>query len=99
MRMAEKRPLTADTAMNSDKGISNPYPIHKQSVNGRKKALTHESLNLCQVCRQNVKGKRKGKKFCSDRCRLLFWAASTLVKEYKAGNVNGLRDLIKELCE
>lgn len=56
-------------------------------------------IGLCQTCEGSFKPKKKRQIFCSDRCRLLHWAASTLVKEYKAGNINGLRGLLQELCE
>lgn len=55
-------------------------------------------IELCQTCEGRFKRKKKRQKFCSDRCRLLFWAATTLIKEYKAGRINGLRSLLRELC-
>jgi endogenous inhibitor of DNA gyrase (YacG/DUF329 family) len=51
----------------------------------------------CLTCERPFKSKNKKREFCSDRCRLLFWAVSTLVKEWKAGKANGLRDIIQKL--
>jgi len=56
-------------------------------------------IGLCQTCEGSFKPKKKGRIFCSDRCRLLHWAAATLVKEYKAGRINGLKSLLRKLCE
>ena len=53
----------------------------------------------CKTCEREIKSGNSKKEFCHDRCRLLHWAVGKLVKEYKAGRANGLRSLIKELCE
>ena len=53
----------------------------------------------CLCCEKELKSKNSRRKFCSDKCRLFFWAVSTLIKEFKAGRVNGLRHLIQELCK
>ena len=56
-------------------------------------------VRYCTTCTKEIKSKNLRKKFCSDKCRLLRWAVSILVEEYKDGKLNGLRDLIRELCE
>jgi len=58
-----------------------------------------DKVRYCLTCEKEIKSKNPNKKFCRDRCRLLHWTVNILIKEYKAGQVNGLRDLIKELCE
>jgi hypothetical protein len=33
---------------------------------------------------------RPKQKFCSNRCRLLYWAACEIAKQFQAGRANGL---------
>lgn len=61
--------------------------------------LSASRVRYCTTCTKEIKSKNPRKEFCSDRCRLLHWTISTLVREYKAGRADGLRDLIQELCE
>jgi len=67
----------------------------KESVNAT--ILSQRKGSFCQVCENPLTDKKSNSKFCSPRCRLLFWAVKVLVKEWKAGRVNGLREMIQKL--
>ncbi len=57
---------------------------------------------LCEICLKPIKKKRGcnvAKRFCSDHCRLVHWAARKTVKEYKDGKADGLRNFIEELAD
>lgn len=56
-----------------------------------------EGLRTCWTCERPFRSKNKRREFCSDHCRLLFWAVKVLVKEWKAGRANGLKDKIQKL--
>jgi endogenous inhibitor of DNA gyrase (YacG/DUF329 family) len=55
------------------------------------------SKKPCLSCGQNIRLIRPKQRFCSSRCRLLYWAAGEIVKEYVAGNASGLQDIIDRL--
>jgi predicted RNA-binding protein YlxR (DUF448 family) len=52
--------------------------------------------NTCKVCLTKFKPKPSLNKreFCSDRCRLLFWAMNQIVKASHDGRASGLQELI-----
>jgi len=52
---------------------------------------------LCLCCERKYKALTQRGKFCSPSCRLLYWAAHRLIREYRAGRANGLKELIQEL--
>jgi hypothetical protein len=74
--------------------------IENQSLTARGDTISSGSrVRHCTTCEREIKSKNSRKEFCSDRCRLLHWAVKVLIKEYTDGKLNGLRDLIQELCE
>jgi len=65
------------------------------AVSESKAALPGKRSCLC--CRKSFAIIRPRKKFCSNRCRLLYWAAKEIQKEYSAGNASGLRDVLERM--
>jgi hypothetical protein len=51
----------------------------------------------CLCCSKKFRVTRPTQRFCSSRCRLLFWAAREIVREYEAGNAAGLREMLERL--
>jgi len=51
----------------------------------------------CPCCAKEFQALHPRQTFCSNRCRLLHWAASKIVAEYLAGNVPGLEGILKKL--
>lgn len=56
----------------------------------------------CKFCKvklgpKNYLGKGRRREFCSDRCRLLFWAIRKLLDVAREGRAPGLSDVISEL--
>ena len=74
-------------------------------VNARGRTIPRESesktalLNRrpCLSCQKNFSQIRPKQKFCSNRCRLLYWAAREIIREYSAGNAAGLREMIEKI--
>lgn len=67
------------------------------SGESRERPVVIERERACLCCSATFQAKAKGQRFCSSRCRLLYWAASEIVKEYQAGNANGLRSILEDL--
>jgi endogenous inhibitor of DNA gyrase (YacG/DUF329 family) len=59
------------------------------------------SNHTCKTCGAEFKSKSGPRKreFCSDRCRLLHWAAREVIKAFRAGQAKGLQGIIAELAE
>ena len=55
------------------------------------------SRRLCLCCTKGFRAIRTKQRFCSSRCRLLYWAAGEILREYSAGNASGLRDILERL--
>jgi hypothetical protein len=55
------------------------------------------SRRLCLCCTKGFRLIRPKQRFCSSRCRLLYWAAGQIVREYSAGKASGLRDILERL--
>lgn len=55
------------------------------------------TLKSCLCCEAEFKPKTSKRAFCKDRCRLLYWAAGEIVKEYQAGRASGLEAFIEQL--
>jgi len=51
----------------------------------------------CLFCEKRLPPGNHRRKFCSEKCRLLYWAAGEILKAYRAGKADGLRGIIKEL--
>jgi hypothetical protein len=49
---------------------------------------------VCSCCQRKYRAPRPKQKFCSNRCRLLYWAACEIARQFQAGKANGLRDII-----
>lgn len=87
-----KKPLSPGLAQN-------PF------VNARRRTIPRESESravrssqrACLSCQRNFDQTRPKQKFCSNRCRLLYWAAREIMREYSAGNAAGLRELIDKI--
>jgi len=87
-----KKPLPTGVAQN-------PF------VNARRRTILRESESkaalpnqrLCLSCQKKFDQIRPKQKFCSNRCRLLYWAAREIIREYSAGNAAGLREMIEKI--
>jgi hypothetical protein len=55
------------------------------------------SSGSCLCCLKSFSPIRIKQKFCSSRCRLLYWAAGEIIKEWRAGSASGLTDLMQEM--
>jgi len=55
------------------------------------------TCKCCKLCEREFRALTQKGEFCSSRCRLLFWAAGEIVKEFRTGRANGLKNLIQEL--
>jgi len=56
----------------------------------------------CSTCEGQFWSRRRvrtEKSFCSDRCRLLHWAAAALLEALRTGQANGLSETIREIGE
>ena len=53
----------------------------------------------CRYCGSKLKadGPRRDRGFCGARHRLLFWALGEIVKDFKAGQAEGIREAIQNL--
>lgn len=51
----------------------------------------------CASCLKPLRPKRARRRFCCDRCRLLYWAVGALIKAMEEGKADGLRPIIEEL--
>ena len=82
--MAENRPLTGALAM-------------KDAVSGS--IGYHPTCKTCRAELEPESGREFGsrRQYCSDRCRLLSWAARKLLKAYGEGHADGLGDVVDEL--
>lgn len=69
-----------------------------QPLTARREAISENrmSYSRCLVCLGPV---GKGKKICSPRCRLVKWGGMTLLEAWRAGQADGLRDIIQQLAE
>jgi hypothetical protein len=58
--------------------------------------------NICKTCgaefKPNKSGPRK-REFCSDSCRLLYWAGKRLLEAARAGKADGLQGIVAEFAE
>ena len=55
--------------------------------------------SVCACCLVELHAKKPDQRFCSSRCRLLYWAAGALLGAFRAGRADGLKDRIRELSE
>jgi hypothetical protein len=63
----------------------------------RNEELGGRSLPVCQTCARRLYPSAPWQIYCSNKCRLLAWAARELVKASRSGKVPGLGDIIDEL--
>ena len=54
-------------------------------------------IKACICCTKNFRALHSRQKFCSNRCRWLYWATGEAVKEYSAGHAPGLGDMLEKL--
>jgi endogenous inhibitor of DNA gyrase (YacG/DUF329 family) len=54
-------------------------------------------IKACTCCAKDFQVLHPRQKFCSNRCRLLYWAASKIVTKYLAGDVPGLEGILRKL--
>lgn len=89
-------PLTAYTATISRSRAHTTGKITPQgkAVKGDPARI---AVNACPYCLAEIKPGKRGRRFCTPRHRLLYWAAGEIVKEYQAGRAEGLKVLIKRL--
>jgi hypothetical protein len=68
----------------------------KGLLTGRRAAIleNESSRTHCPVCLGPVPN---GKKICSPRCRLVKWAARTLLQAVREGKAGGLMETIEEI--
>lgn len=87
-----------------EKAQRRPQIPHCSTVNGstRPDPAYGGYHPTCETCKAEFKplngpGSKRRKRFCSDRCRLLHWAARELTKAYQEGRADGLCDVVSEL--
>lgn len=73
----------------------NPFVNARRSPNSSesKERPRKKQLGTCSCCLRKYRIKRLEQKFCSNRCRLLYWAATEIVSELNAGNAAGLQEI------
>jgi len=69
--------------------------MYRETISGKTSWTTCKCC--CKFCEREFRALTQKREFCSSRCRLLFWAAGEIVKEFRAGRANGLKNLIQEL--
>jgi len=87
------------------KTVSRPGMVQNPIVNasratilgGSEDKAAPTSNRLCLCCAKGYRVIRPKQRFCSSRCRLLYWAAGQVVREYSAGKASGLRDMLERL--
>ena len=69
---------------------------YKGLLTGRRAAIleNESSCTCCPVCLGRLP---KGKRICSPRCRLVKWAARTLLEAVREGQAGGLMETIEEI--
>ena len=72
-------------------------PAMKNAVSGP--GGYHPTCKTCGAELEPESGREFGsrRQYCSDRCRLLSWAARELLEAYREGRASGLGDIISEL--
>lgn len=74
-------------------------------VNARRATFTDSAIPrpgskrakpACAFCKSKFPITRIKQKFCSNRCRLLFWAAGEIIKEFQVGKAEGMREAVKK---
>ena len=77
-------------------------------VNARRATISGQPMStsglarakrLCAFCKKPFAVAGIKQKFCSNRCRLLFWAAGEIVREFQAGNADGLKETVKKIAK
>ena len=56
-----------------------------------------QKISGCQYCHKRLAAATPKQKFCSNRCRLLSWAARELVKDLMSGKAKGLNEFFEKL--
>ena len=84
------------------KVVPGPGIAQDPIVNARRGTISGGSeenpiRSACLCCSKKFRVTRPTQRFCSSRCRLLFWAAGEIVREYEAGNAAGLREMLERL--
>jgi endogenous inhibitor of DNA gyrase (YacG/DUF329 family) len=51
----------------------------------------------CLYCCKDFTVVMPRQRFCSNRCRLLYWAAGEIMNDYRSGRAKGLREVVKRL--
>jgi hypothetical protein len=57
------------------------------------------TMTACRCCGGEFRKTRRWQKCCSRECQLIYLAAQTFIKAYRAGRAEGLRHVIRELRE
>src|SRR4030042_301948 len=89
------------------KKLPSPEVAQDPIVNARRGTISGGPESLagirspvsCWCCRRGLRLMRKKKKFCWSRCRLLYWAAGEIIKEWRAGSASGLVKLMREISQ
>lgn len=94
---------------NPVKGQRPPQVGHRLTVNGCLRPDFEQNSTdgyhpTCETCKTEFRlpsqpELRFRKRFCSDHCRLLAWAARELLKAYQEGRADGLREIVTKLTE
>lgn len=69
----------------------------RAKISGKSEAKDGHSTNPCLCCQRKYRTSRLKQKFCSNRCRLLYWAAGEIAKQFQAGKANGLLAILSSL--
>src|SRR4030042_573433 len=89
------------------KKLPSPEVAQDPIVNARRGTISGGPESLagirssayCLCCQKGFSLMRIKQKFCSSRCRLLYWAAGEIIKEWRAGSASGLVKLLRELSQ
>ena len=87
------------------KTVSRPGMVQNPIVNASRATISGgsedkaapTSSRLCLCCAKGFRVIRPKQRFCSSRCRLLYWAAGQILREYSAGKASGLRVILERL--
>lgn len=62
----------------------------RAKISGKSERMDGQKKIPCLCCQREVRLSRPKQRFCSSRCRLLFWAAGEIARQFRAGKADGL---------
>jgi hypothetical protein len=81
-------------------GIRDGYGEKEGSTKARQKMRCAfvPAMESCKCCGREYLRRRRWQRACSRECQLVLLAVEKVVKAYRAGQADGLRDIIRELA-